>query len=92
LKFSAFLIYLIPPAFFGAALFVGYRLGLRKSGLSFALIAPIWIGLTWFTLIEAQSKESWDGIGYVILIVGVNAPIGAGLLIGGLFGWFKKSE
>jgi hypothetical protein len=67
-------------------------LGRRKSGLSFALIAIIWVGLSWLVLREAQSRSGFDGIGYVIVIVGLNAPIGAGVLIGGLFGWFRKKE
>ena len=87
-----YVVYLIPLAFFVGALYAGYRLGLCKNRLSLALIGLIWVVLTWFTLIEARSRESWDGIGYVLLIVGVNAPIGAGLLFGGLVGWFKKRE
>lgn len=89
---SKYLIHLIPLAFFCAASFAGYYLGRRKSGLSFGLIALIWAGLTWMILSEAQSRSGFDGIGYVIVIVGLNAPIGAGVLIGGLFGWFKKRE
>jgi hypothetical protein len=63
-----------------------------KSGLSFALIALIWAGLTWVILIEARCRSGFDGIDYVLVIVGVNGPIGAGMLIGGLFGWFRESE
>lgn len=89
---SDVVVYLIPPCVFGAAFFAGYRMGRRKNRLSFGLIALIWVGLSWSILAGARSQSGFGGIGDIVLLVGVNAPLGAGVLIGGVAGWIRKRE
>jgi len=77
---------LIPIAFAIGFGVIGWKTALRRAGgrfggaLALAMLANL--GL-WVATLQAQG---WDGLGYMLLMVGTSLPATAGLLLGGGFG------
>lgn len=71
---------------------VAYSLGKVRRSLLLGLLAVLWAGFTGVMFFEIEQARGMDGLGKALLLIGVNAPLGAGLGLGGLFGWFQEKK
>ncbi|MEJ6402622.1 hypothetical protein [Yoonia sp. 2307UL14-13] len=54
------------------------------GGLVFAFSAFMFIGL--------ENASGWDGLGYLLALLGLCAPGAAGFGLGGVIGWITKPQ
>lgn len=89
---EAILIYMIPVVVFALSGLVAFALGKNKKRGGMATLVLAWLGFTGALLVALEQSTGWDGLGYVVALMGLSAPIGAGLVIGGPIGWMKKEK
>ena len=72
---------------FSAFAFARHALkGVRAGG------AVLWALFTAVMVFGLANASGWDGLGYVIGLIGVSAPSAAGGLLGTLIGWVKGKK
>lgn len=79
----------IPFAAFALTATCAFFLGKNKSRRGMTALALAWAGFTVLLFFGMEQAIEYDGLAYALALVGISAPIGAGVLIGGLIGWFK---
>lgn len=89
---EALFFYGIPATAFAIAATGGYIFGKARRGLLLGLLAVLWAGFTGVMFFEMEQARGMNGLGYALLLIGVCAPLGAGLGLGGLFGWFQEKK
>jgi len=77
---------LVPIGFLLISAVVFYFLARRGKWIWLAGLGIALGALSTFLILAANGTSGWDGIGYAILLIGVCAPVGLGLLLGGLTG------
>lgn len=80
----------VPSLVFLAALFPCFWLGKQRNGKAFGLIGLIWLIFTGGMFVGIENATGWDGLGYVMALIGISLPTAVGGLLGGLVGWFKE--
>ncbi|WP_108814688.1 hypothetical protein [Loktanella sp. Alg231-35] len=86
------LVYGVPTVAFLVATFAGFQCGKAGSRSGLGWFAGIWVAFTTWMFMGIQSSTGWDGLGYVLALIGICAPVGVGGLIGGVTGWIKRDE
>lgn len=85
------LVYLIPAiALFGTG---GLTFVLAKKGMAAAMwtIGALIAAFTAFMFIGLENATGWDGLGYLLALIGLSAPSATGFGLGGLIGWLRKA-
>lgn len=73
----------------GAFSFIAMKASKHKAMLVAALV---WSGFSAVMFYFLATSQGYDGILYILIWLGTGAPTAAGLLIGGLSGWFKRPQ
>lgn len=79
----------VPFSAFALPATCAFFLGKNKSRAGMTALALAWAGFTAWLFFGMQQASGYDGLAYALALVGMSAPIGAGVLIGGSIGWFK---
>lgn len=82
----------VPTAVFLATLFLTFRLGKRQSRGGMIAIGAVWTAFTAVMFFGMQNASGWDGLGYLLGLLGISAPSGVAAVIGGLVGWAKNEK
>ena len=82
----------VPTAVFVASVFVTFQLGKNKKGAALVGVGAVWSAFTVFMFFGMQNANGWDGLGYLLAMIGISAPWGVAALIGGLIGWAKYEK
>lgn len=82
----------IPTVAFVVAAVIAYLSAKARSGLAFGMIGLLWAAFTAMMFFGMENASGWDGLGYAIALLGLSAPAGAGLGLGGLVGWLKSGK
>lgn len=82
----------IPVVVFIATLFTTFWLGKAHNKVGLISLAVLWAGFTGAMFFGMENATGWDGLGYLVALLGVSGPSGVGALIGGLVGWAKNEE
>ncbi len=77
-------------ALFTFATFLAKYLVKARHKHTFAGFAFVWAAFTAVMYFAMENATGWDGLGYMIALIGLSAPIGAGLLVGGLVGLTRR--
>ncbi len=86
------LIYGVPAVVFLAAAFTCFKFGKSGNRQGFGWLAGIWVVFTGGMFFGIEASTGWDGLGYVLALIGISAPVAAGGLIGSIVGWTKRDE
>ncbi len=86
------LVYAIPVVVFLVALFPTYWLAKGKNAAGLICMGVIWAGFTGAMFFGIENATGWDGLGFMLALIGISAPVGAAGLIGGTAGWFKSEK
>jgi hypothetical protein len=84
--------YGIPLAVFLASLFTCFSFGKNRFKGGLICFGLLWLGFTVAMFFGMEAASGWDGLGYVLGLIGLSLPAGLGALLGGLVGWFKKEN
>ena len=87
-----FLMFGIPLVAFLASLFPTYWFGKAKNNAGLICFGVIWAGFTGAMFFGMENASGWDGLGYMLGLIGISAPTGAAALIGGTVGRLKSEK
>lgn len=82
----------IVGAAFIAALLLSFFFGKRRNKLGLSIMGIIWTGFTGIMFFGMYDASGWDGLAYLLALIGISAPTGVGSLIGSLVGWAKSDK
>lgn len=85
-------VYAIPVVAFLAVLFPSYWLAKAKNNTALIFLGVIWAGFTGAMFFGIENASGWDGLGYLLALIGISAPTGVAGLIGGIVGRFKGEK
>jgi hypothetical protein len=85
-------IYAIPVVVLIISSLLAYWLGKARNGMALGSLAVLWVCFTGLLFLAIEQASGWDGLGYAVALVGLNAPAGIGLGLGGLTGWLKSRK
>jgi len=86
------LIYSVPLVVFLVSLFLCFFFGKTRFKGGLITMGLLWLCFTVAMLLGLRETTGWDGLGYLLALIGLSAPAGVGALLGGLVGWFKKEN
>jgi len=84
------LVILVPLAVFVGFGFAGFKAQRATGWGGFGGLAAIWGGFTLWMILAMNSATGWDALGYVLGLMFLSAPSGAGVGVGALTGWLKQ--
>ena len=87
-----FFIYGVPLLSFGVTVFLSHWLGKMRNGAALAVLGLIWAGFTAGMFFGMEQANGWDGLWYILALMFVSAPSGAGLGLGSLIGWIRSER
>ena len=82
--------FLIIAAIFAVAVWLAHWCGKNRNGAGLVGLAVVWAGFTGAMFFGLERATGWDGLGYLVALIGISAPAGLGALIGCAVGWFKN--
>jgi hypothetical protein len=80
----------IPTGAFFATALAAFHLAKRGLTTPLFVLAALWVAFTIGMFVGLDQANGWDGLTYLAVLIGINAPGGAGLLFGALFGNARK--
>lgn len=86
------LIFGIPAVTFVIALIAAYLSGKARSAAALTVFGLLWAGFTAAMFFGIEKASGWDGLGYALALIGIAAPAGAGIGLGGLVGWLRSGK
>lgn len=90
---SAYIILIgVPIAAFLATFFITFRLATEQSRAGITALWVVWAAFTAAMFFGMEGTSGWDGLGYLLALLGISAPSGVAALIGGLAGWAKSEK
>ena len=87
-----FILVAIVVAAFLVPLVMAYFFCKRRNKLGLSILGVIWAGFTAILFFGMNNATGWDGLGYLMILLGVSAPAAVGGLIGSLVGWAKSDN
>ena len=85
-------VYAVPLVAFLASLFVSFAFGKNRFKGGLICFGLLWLGFTVAMFFGMEAASGWDGLGYLVGLIGLSVPVGIGALLGGLVGWFRKEN
>ena len=85
-----FLVFAIPVGIFAGTGVAGYFAAKYRATAGLILLALLWAGFTAVMSYGMATATGWDGLGYVLGLIGVSAPSFFGLGLGALIGKYKR--
>lgn len=86
------ILFVVPAAAFLATLLQTYWFGKRQSRTGLVGFGVVWVAFTGVMFFGMENAHGWDGLGYLLALLGISAPSGVAALIGGLVGWAKNEK
>lgn len=80
-------IYAIPVTLFAAAAWLSHFCGKRRIKGGLLAIGGVCVVFSLMMYSGMEQARGLDGLGYLLGLIGIGAPVAAGGLIGGLIGW-----
>lgn len=82
----------IPLTAFVASVFAAYWLMKWRNTAILICLGLVWVAFTGMMFFGMEAATGWDGLGYLLGLLGISAPIGVAGLIGSTVGWFKREK
>ncbi len=86
------LLVVVPLTAFTTALFLTSWLGKNRINMGLVAVGLALAGFTGAMFFGLDQATGWDGLGYVMALLGISAPAAAGSLIGGAYGLVQKEK
>lgn len=87
-----FLMFGVPLFAFLGALFPAFWMAKAKNNVGLICFSVIWAGFTGAMFFGMENASGWDGLGYMMGLIGISAPTGVAGLIGSAVGWHKGEK
>ncbi len=87
--FENLMAFLVPAVAFLITGTIAYFSGRARSASALIGTGLLWAGFTVWMFFGMQQSSGWDGLGYLIALLFLSAPAGAGFGLGGLIGWLR---
>lgn len=79
----------VPAVSAALAGWLAYLAGRAKAYPALWGLGGLWLVLTTLLIVAINRATGWDGLGYVLVLIGIAAPSGVGLAFGGTLGFYR---
>jgi len=80
---------IIPVVVFLVALLAFFHFAKFRKKAALWGAGSLWALFTLIMIVGMETASGWDGLGFLLALIGISAPAAAGFGIGGVAGWIK---
>lgn len=82
----------IPAVIFAVTVWMTFWMSKRAYRLGLISLGLVWLVFTAGMFFGLEQAVGWDGLGFLLALIGISAPVGVGAIIGGAIGLVKRED